>query len=97
VQMAGHLHLTYRQYLALEAGELEIDNELFERIVEVCGWPRVLVTGTVATAIRRLGGRGGRTICPRLVHGDRVGDRVFVRHRRSDGLRGWDSNPQPTD
>jgi hypothetical protein len=25
--MAGHLDLTYRQYLALEAGELEIDNE----------------------------------------------------------------------
>jgi hypothetical protein len=45
VQMAGHLHLTYRQYLALEAGELEIDNELFERIVPVCGWP----TGSAAT------------------------------------------------
>jgi hypothetical protein len=24
---------------ALEAGELEIDNEMFERIVDVCGWP----------------------------------------------------------
>jgi hypothetical protein len=40
VQMAGMLHLTYRQYLALEAGELEIDNVLHERIVDVCGWPR---------------------------------------------------------
>ena len=50
VQMAGHLHLTYRQYLALEAGELKIDNALFERIVDVCGWPRALLTGTVATS-----------------------------------------------
>jgi hypothetical protein len=24
----------------LEAGELEIDNDLYERIVEACGWPR---------------------------------------------------------
>ena len=39
VQMAGMLHLTYRKYLALEAGEMEIDNELYERIVDVCGWP----------------------------------------------------------
>jgi hypothetical protein len=37
--MAGMLHLTYRQCLALEAGEMEIDNALCERIVEVCGWP----------------------------------------------------------
>jgi hypothetical protein len=45
VQMAGHLHLTYRQYLALEPGDLEVDNELYERIVSVCGWP----TGSAAT------------------------------------------------
>jgi hypothetical protein len=40
VQMAGHLGLTYRQYLALEAGEIELhDNDLYLRICQVCGWP----------------------------------------------------------
>jgi hypothetical protein len=40
IEMAGRLHLTLRQYRALEAGELWIDCELYERIVELCGWPR---------------------------------------------------------
>ena len=40
VQMAGRLRLTLREYRALEAGELHISNDLYERIVEVCGWPR---------------------------------------------------------
>ena len=38
--MAGHLGLTLRQYRALEAGELWFDNDLYERIVGLCGWPR---------------------------------------------------------
>jgi hypothetical protein len=38
--MAGRLHLTLRQYRELEAGELHITNDLYERIVELCGWPR---------------------------------------------------------
>ena len=40
VQMAGMLHLTFRQYQELEAGQLWIDFDLYERIVELCGWPR---------------------------------------------------------
>ena len=40
VQMAGRLELTFRQYRALEAGELNITNDLYERIVELCGWSR---------------------------------------------------------
>ena len=40
VQMAGHLELTLSEYRALEAGELHITNDLYERIVELCGWPR---------------------------------------------------------
>jgi hypothetical protein len=44
-RMAWLLGLTVREYRALEAGELEIDNDLYERIVDVCGWP----TGSVAT------------------------------------------------
>jgi transcriptional regulator with XRE-family HTH domain len=40
VQMAGRLHLTLRQYRALEAGDLHITSDLYERIVELCGWPR---------------------------------------------------------
>jgi hypothetical protein len=39
VEMAGLLHLTLRQYRALEAGELWIDYGLYERVVELCGWP----------------------------------------------------------
>jgi hypothetical protein len=40
VQMAGHLGLTYRQYLALEAGKVELhDYALYLRRCEVCGWP----------------------------------------------------------
>lgn len=38
--MAGQLHLTIRQYRSLEAGELHITFNLYERIVELCGWPR---------------------------------------------------------
>lgn len=40
VQMAGRLELTLAEYRALEAGELHITNDLYERIVELCGWPR---------------------------------------------------------
>jgi hypothetical protein len=40
IEMAGRLHLTLRQYLALEAGDLHITSCLCERIVEICGWPR---------------------------------------------------------
>ena len=40
VEMAGRLHLTLRQYRAHEAGELHITNDLYERIVDLCGWPR---------------------------------------------------------
>ena len=40
VQMPGRLGLTLRQYRALEDGELHITNDLYERIVELCGWPR---------------------------------------------------------
>lgn len=39
VQMAARLGLTLRDYRALEAGELQLDYELFERIWTVCGWP----------------------------------------------------------
>jgi hypothetical protein len=40
VGMAGRLHLTLREYRSLEAGELHITNDLYERIVGLCGWPR---------------------------------------------------------
>jgi hypothetical protein len=40
VEMAGRLHLTLREYRSLEAGDLHISNDLYERIVELCGWPR---------------------------------------------------------
>ena len=40
VQMAGRLELTLAAYRSLEPGELHISNDLYERIVELCGWPR---------------------------------------------------------
>jgi transcriptional regulator with XRE-family HTH domain len=40
VQMAGRLGLTMREYQALEPGELNITSDLYEHIVELCGWPR---------------------------------------------------------
>ena len=40
VQMAGRLELTLAEYRALEAGELHTTNDLYERIVDLCGWPR---------------------------------------------------------
>jgi hypothetical protein len=40
VEMAGRLHLTLREYRSLEAGELHITNDLYERIADLCGWPR---------------------------------------------------------
>ena len=40
VQMAGRLHLTFRQYRSLEAGELHIDYDLYLKITDLCGWPR---------------------------------------------------------
>jgi len=38
--MAGRLGLTLAEYRLLETGELHITNGLYERIVELCGWPR---------------------------------------------------------
>jgi hypothetical protein len=40
VQMAGRLNLTLGEYRELEAGELNISCDLYERIVQLCGWPR---------------------------------------------------------
>jgi len=40
VQMAGRLGLTLAEYRTLEAGEMHITFDLYERIVELCGWPR---------------------------------------------------------
>ena len=40
VQMAGRLGLNLTEYRALEAGELSITNDIYERIVDLCGWPR---------------------------------------------------------
>jgi len=40
VQMAGWLGLTLREYRALEAGEIHISFDLYERMVDLCGWPR---------------------------------------------------------
>jgi len=37
---AGRLELTFRQYQALEAGDLHISSDLYERMVDLCGWPR---------------------------------------------------------
>jgi hypothetical protein len=34
------LGLTLVEYRALEAGELRIKSDLYETIVDVCGWPR---------------------------------------------------------
>jgi hypothetical protein len=39
VQMAGRLGPTFAEYRALEAGELHITNDLYELVVELCGWP----------------------------------------------------------
>jgi len=38
--MSGWLVPTLAEYRSLEAGELHITNDLYERIVELCGWPR---------------------------------------------------------
>lgn len=43
--MAGLLHLTFRQYQELETVELRIGFDLYERIVDLCGWPRGRVDG----------------------------------------------------
>lgn len=40
VQMAGRLGLTLAEYRELEAGEMHITFDLYERIVDLCGWPR---------------------------------------------------------
>lgn len=40
VQMAGRLGLTLALNRALERGELDISFDLYERIVDLCGWPR---------------------------------------------------------
>jgi hypothetical protein len=40
IEMAWRLLLTLRQYRALEAGELWVTADLYERIVELCGRPR---------------------------------------------------------
>ena len=48
VQMAGRLGLTLAEYRALEGGEMHITNDLYERIVELCGWPRWTINGAHA-------------------------------------------------
>ena len=40
VQMAGRLELTLREYRDLEAGQLDLSYDLYERIVGLRGWPR---------------------------------------------------------
>ena len=40
VQKASRLGLTLREYGALEVGELNMTSDLYERIVDLCGWPR---------------------------------------------------------
>ena len=40
VQMAGRLGLTLTEYRALEAGEPQLDYDLYLAIVDLCGWPR---------------------------------------------------------
>lgn len=40
VQMAGRLGLSLIEYRSLEAGALHIDYDLYERIVDLCGWPK---------------------------------------------------------
>ena len=40
VLMAGRLGLTFARYRALEAGELHITNDVYERFLELCGWHR---------------------------------------------------------
>jgi hypothetical protein len=54
VEMAGRLHLTLRQYRALEVGELHIPNDLYERIVE--GVRVAALARTVSQAGRDAGG-----------------------------------------
>lgn len=39
-QMAWRLGLTIQEYRELEADELRISFDPYERIVEVCGWPK---------------------------------------------------------
>lgn len=46
--MAGRLGLTLREYRLLETGELHITNDLTERIVDLCGWPRGWAHPTLA-------------------------------------------------
>ena len=38
--MAWLLGISRPDYKELEAGRLFISNDLYERIIEVCGWPR---------------------------------------------------------
>ena len=38
--MAWLLGITRPQYRELEAGRLHVTNDLYLRIVDVCGWPR---------------------------------------------------------
>ena len=40
VQMAGRHGLTLAEYRTLEAWEMHVTNDLYERIVELCGWRR---------------------------------------------------------
>lgn len=40
VQMAGDSVSHSPRIGRLKAGELQITNDLYERIVELCGWPR---------------------------------------------------------
>ena len=40
VNMAGRLSLTLAHYRELDVGELRITNDLYERTMELCGWPK---------------------------------------------------------
>ena len=48
------LGLTVREYRALEAGDATVTPDVWERMVEVFGWPQSLVVGGLAT--RKPGG-----------------------------------------
>jgi hypothetical protein len=57
MEMAGRLHQTLRQYRALEAGELWIDRDPYEQIVQLCRRPRWSVglhtRGCLHASVRR--------------------------------------------
>ncbi|MGZ8631680.1 MAG: hypothetical protein ACXWZF_12055 [Actinomycetota bacterium] len=91
MQIAERLGLTLAEYRSLETGELHIMNDLYERIVELSGWPRcgrVSDLGAESSGHRQSGsslglvGRGTKEV-RRPVHEDLVADREDGQgHRR---------------